>query len=156
MPWIMSISAIFVAILLAVRGWILLMRLARRREAYDLYCSAVANLQQLEDEGIKAWLQRVSALDDNTVRRLTMKLAYFEKMLDLLMKHYYKKSNMRKDIEEDIQIFRMCLTQNADSLPANLDRSDAIHDRAITMMGKLLDANYAYINKRPWRLCGRR
>lgn len=157
MSWVMpiaSIAAIFVAVFLAVYGWILLMWLAKRREAYDLYCSAIATLQQLVDEGIETWRQGVGALDRYTEQRLTMKLGHFERMLDLLRKHYYKNSDARAGIEEEIRSFRMCLTKNADSLGPKENRNDSIHRLANTMMRKLLDANYAHIHKPRWWMPG--
>jgi len=155
MFWVMltaSIIAIFVAILLAWRGWLLLMWLTKRREAYDLYCSVIATLQQLEGEGIEAWQQGAGTLDRHAERKLTMKLKYFEKMLDLLWDHYYKNRDMRESIKDEILIFRMRLTKSDDSLSPTENRSTDIHRLVNNMMSKLLDTNYAYLNQRRWWL----
>ena len=150
---ISDISPIIVSLalstLLAIYGWRLITRLARRREAYDLYCSILSLLEQLDADGQRAWESCTDFLDEYTELKLLSKIADVEQRLRLIDKHY-SPGIPSKITSTDILELRRLLTTTSDLVPPEELRSVAIHRLTTTMISILLEENYQYITKNPW------
>ena len=133
-------------VLLAIYGWYVVTRIAQYRAASDLYYSAIAMLEQIEKDGIEAWIHGPQGLDEYTELKLKTKITAVEQRFRLLRKHYDG-----ADFTENIADLRRYLTM--DNFPAS--RSTEIHRLVADMITRLLEENYAYINRSPlvprWR-----
>lgn len=152
MEWVITMWAIttIVAVSLAIVGWQLINRLAKRREAYDLYCSVITLLEQLNIEGRTAWQKESKFLDEYTEWNLLSKVASAEQRIELINKHYTPTEITSKHIHE----LRKYLTTTPDLfLDGGLQketRHAVIHRQTTDMIGTLLDEIYMHINKRFW------
>ena len=138
---------------LTLYGWYLIRSLSRRREVYDLYTSIIALLQQLEDEGNRAWQKNRNALTKHTELRLLAKLAGVEKRVNLIRRYYLTPNSPFTDMKKDFVRLRRCLTVDRNLLLETETPRDTTLLRLINdMVGQLLENNYAYINEPHWRL----
>ena len=143
-----------VAIGLAVYGWWLIHRLAKSREAYDLYGSVITLLEELLNDGENAWQTNPPQLDSHTELKLTAKLAAVEQRLGLIQKHYHAMpSPEQQTIEKEIAELRKNLTISQDQVRQEEPRETAILRLTTTIATKLLEESYRYIadGRRQWR-----
>ena len=145
------------ALLLAVYGWFLITRLAKRREAYDLYSSVLSLLEQLDTDGRRAWKNRPEFLDEYTERKLLSKTAFLEQRLELIWKHYSLPTVQTEVTTDALSDLRILLTAPPNSLTLKESRSKesrsvAINHLTSTLTRILLEENYTYINQPRWWL----
>lgn len=148
MSWVVVVAAV----LTALYGWFLFVQLAKNRQAHDLYCSVIALLQQIEENGIAAWRNGKKSLDQYTELKLTSKISDVEQRLALIGKYYdtKQKDEGNKITSGEISALRACITQTADRIPSEEDRRIDIHRLTSDMIRKLLQENYTHINQRFW------
>ncbi|MGI9311417.1 MAG: hypothetical protein ACR2P7_07790 [bacterium] len=144
-----------VAILLAIYGWLLITRLAKRREAYDLYSSIIVLLEQIEADGEGAWKTAQGVLDAYTVLRLLAKLAAVEHRVRLIRAHYNQPARLAKpavSTEEITELRNLLTTPDALMHDRGEARIIAIHSITTNLVADLLEESYEHINKRRWML----
>ena len=139
-----------VAVLLARYSWRLLKQITKGREAYELYNSITATLEQLKTDSIRA--KDDAPLSEHEELLTTAKIADVEKRLDLLNRYYEGNKNSVADIKRKVRILRKLLSAPSDVVPNVENRVTSIHKLVNDMMSELIEENYAYINKiRRWR-----
>lgn len=145
-------------VILALYGWSLIKRLAKGREAFDLYSSVISTLEQIEDDATKAWAGNLKSLPEFTEIKLLAKVADIEQRLGLLDKHYRSNKKPAKDTAQRMLKLRQLLTKESDAESESIFLAEEfriieIHRLANTMISELLEENYDYINKlRQWSL----
>ncbi|MDA8002328.1 MAG: hypothetical protein MPL62_13695 [Alphaproteobacteria bacterium] len=156
MTWVLlfvAVATLLVAASTAVYGWFLFVRLAKNRQAHDLYSSSIALLQELETEGIAAWSNGKRSLDEYTELKLTSRISGVEQRLALISKYYNEKQKDEShEITSQIWELRARITQTADHFPSEEDRRIDIHRLTNNMVSELLAENHEHINKHFWLL----
>lgn len=145
-------ASLAITVSLAVYGWRLITQLAKRREAYDLYCSIILLVEQLETDSIKVWIDRLDDLDEYTELKLLSKLVIVELKLQFIQQHYRFQRTPEVTIIDSSQIanLRSYLTKPPDSVLDEQTRFTYVHRLTATMVKDLLEACYEGINKRRW------
>ena len=142
MDWLYTLLSIVIAILLAICGWRVITRIAKRREAYDLSSSLVDMLEKVEREAINAWEIAEDWLDEYTELRLTTLIAGIEFRLKVLRKHYHRTSITDINLVD----LRRLATMTKDLLHADGERSLNLHKQVTDMITLVLEDNYNFIN----------
>ena len=139
-----------VTVSLALYRWWLITQLAKRREAYDLYCSIISLLEQFEADGIKIWTNRLDDLDEYRELSLVSKIADVEQRLQVIQQYYRFRRKSEAAVIDSMQIanLRSYLTVSPDLVPDESTRHIHIHRLTTTMVRNLLEASYEDINKR--------
>lgn len=144
MDWLPTIVAVF----LAAYGWFVITWLAKCRAAYDIYCSVISLLEQLEIDGVKAWAASAEALDEYVEIKLLSKIACVEQRLNLIQKYYSSRNESTKITGTQIRELRRYLTTTPDLVPQGESRDVVIHYITNNMISILLEESYEHINKR--------
>lgn len=143
-----------IAVGLAVYGWWLIHRLAKSREAHELYSSVIALLEELLVDGENAWRAKPPQLDSHTELKLTAKLAAVEQRLALIQKHYQAMPQPEQaSFERQIAELRRNLTISEDQVRQEEPRETAILRLTTTMATILLEESYRYMasGRRQWQ-----
>ena len=141
MDWTMPI----VAVAIAGYGWWLVNRLAKSREASDLYNSAILLLEQLRRDGKEAWSGNVTELDVHTELQIVSKLAAIEQRIGLVSKYYDARFRLEDAFTGQILKLRRYLTIASDRLSAGTLRDMEILRLTSAIISSLLVDSYSYV-----------
>ena len=131
-----------VAVLLAIFGWRIIIRISKRRESYDICSSVISLLERVENDVTSEWTTEMESLDHYTEKRLTTLTSGIELRLKILHNHYH---NTRITTDQLRQI-RELATLPRDLLDGE-DRRLEIHILVTEIITILLEDNYKFINR---------
>ena len=134
-----------IAVVIASYGWWLVNRLAKSREASDLYSSAILLLEQLRKDGKEAWSDNVSELDEYTQLQIVSKLTAIEQRIRLVSKYYDSRFRRKTSFTAQIFKLRRYLTIASDRLSANTPHDTEVLRFTSAIISSLLDDSYSYV-----------
>ena len=143
MNWVTPV----IAVILACYGWWLIVQHAKYREAYELYASIISLLDQLVDEGKKAWVKNMENLDQHTELKFLLLLEAVEQRLNILILLYSNSGKSMTAIREQILQLRHYLTAVPIKLGTEISRSNGILRVTHGITSTLLNQNYQAIEK---------
>lgn len=139
--------SLMVVVLLAIYGWCLLVRLAKRREAFDSYNSIILLLEQFKIDAKQTWAdENINSLDPWRELTLTTKLSNIEQRINLMQKYY--NSEATRFSEEIFKLRHHCtIDNNHQQLLSDEPRCLAIHRIISDMVIGLTEDSFEYINQ---------
>ena len=147
-PQILSIAVPF---LLALYGWLVITRIAKRREAYDLCMSIIALSERTEQMAADAWKEQEKRLDRHadlgqyTEKRLTTLISEIELRLDGFLHRYYHSTDISR---KKIRYLRQLAIAPRELLGDIDSRELELHTEVSEIIADLLKANYEYMNRK--------